>query len=204
MAAFTPSFDFVPDATYDQTLLQQLGFLPGLKELIMTRQIHALEHATVWVLSELTTSAPGSQRGTKADGLMGGMSTDQGFYLYGNVGASDLRYAAHTALRRIVNGEWNLAVHPQCGTNLSVAMVLTAGLAVGAHLLMPKGPLLQLLGLGVAATTAMQLAPDVGQLAQRHLTTAIPFNLAIDSITCQRDHWGRSVHFVKVRWVEDV
>lgn len=68
------------------------------------------------------------------------------------------------------------------------------------HLLLPRGPIEQLIGLGLAATTACELAPDVGASVQRYLTTSIPFNLEIDSITRTRDIWGRDAHFIKVRW----
>lgn len=190
-------FDFAPHLTQDTDLLKQLDFIPGLKEILMLRQVHALEHATVWVLSEFSHS----QR-LGADALLGGMSTDQGFYLYGSVKPADLQRAVHVALRRLVSGDWDLAVHPRCGTNLSVSMLLTAGLALGFHLLIPKGPIEQLVGLGIAATAAAQLAPDVGTLAQRYVTTSIPFNLAIEDISNTRDRWGRPVHFVRVRWIE--
>jgi hypothetical protein len=79
-------------------------------------------------------------------------------------------------------------------------MFLTAGLALGAHLLLPRGPIEQLVGLGLATAMATQLAPDVGSLAQKYLTTAIPFNLAIEDITATSDIWGRPAHFVQVRW----
>jgi Domain of unknown function (DUF6391) len=130
------------------------------------------------------------------------MSTDQGFYLYGHVNTSQLRQAVQSALQRISSGEWDLAVHPRCGTNLSVAMLLTAGFAVGINLVLPRGPILQLLGLGAAATAAAQLAPDVGALAQRYVTTAIPFNLSVVDISAIHDFWGREAHFVRLRWVE--
>lgn len=191
-------FDFAPQPTQDADLLLQLEFLPGLKELLMLRQVHALEHATVWVLSEST----GSSARSADNELLGGMSTDSGFYLYGHVNTNALQQAVNTALRRIKGGEWDLAVHPRCGTNLSVGMLLTAGLAIGINLLLPRGPIEQLIGLGVAATTAAQLAPDVGSLAQRYLTTAIPFNLTVEDIAATRDLWGRPAHFVRVRWNE--
>ncbi|MBD2042731.1 DUF6391 domain-containing protein [Microcoleus sp. FACHB-672] len=198
-------FDFVPQPTQDADLLKQLAFVPGLKELLMLRQVHALEHATVWVLSQSPTSPAPSRIASASpadnEGL-GGMSTDSGFYLYGNVSTASLQRAVRRALQRITTGEWDLAVHPRCGTNLSVGMLLTAGLAVGIHLLLPRGPIEQLIGLGIAATTASQLAPDVGSVAQRYVTTAIPFNLVIDDITLTRDLWGRSAHFVRVRWNE--
>ena len=45
-------FDFAPQRTQDADLLRQLDFVPGLKEVLTLRQVHALEHATVWVLSQ--------------------------------------------------------------------------------------------------------------------------------------------------------
>jgi len=192
-------FDFVaPHPTQDTDLLSQLNFVPGLKEILMLRQVHALEHATVWVLGERQGSATITPE--LEDNNLGGLSTDQGFYLYGDVNPADLQRAVPIALGRLTRGEWNLAVHPRCGTNLSVGMFLTATLALGAHLLLPRGPIEQILGLGIAATAATQLAPDLGSLAQRYLTTAIPFNLAIEDIALTPDIWGRSSHFVQVRW----
>ena len=191
-------FDFAPQRTQDADLLRQLNFVPGLKEILTLRQVHALEHATVWVLSQSSGTAT-----ARADNdLLGGMSTDQGFYLYGRVNIAQLRQAVGEALQRIASGEWDLAVHPRCGTNLSVGMLLTAGLAVGINLALPRGPILQLLGLGAAAAAAAQLAPDVGALAQRYVTTAIPFNLGVVDISVTHDFWGREAHFVRVRWVE--
>lgn len=190
MTETASSFDFVPQATQDRQTLEQLGFLPGLKELLMVRQVHALEHATVWVLTELDRSGE----------LLGGMSTEQGFYLYGQVNPQTLRQAVYNALNRITSGEWNLAVHPRCGTNLSVALLLTAGFTLGVNFMMPKDPLGQLLGVGVSAMAASQLAPDVGPMAQRYLTTAIPFNLEIVRIEETQDMWGKPAHFVRVRW----
>ncbi|MEG3939160.1 MULTISPECIES: DUF6391 domain-containing protein [unclassified Microcoleus] len=191
-------FDFAPQPTQDADLLRQLDFVPGLKQILTVRQVHALEHATVWVLSQ---SGPAAT--AKADNqLLGGMSTDEGFYLYGHVDIAQLRRAVDEALHRIAGGEWDLAVHPRCGTNLSVAMLLTAGLAVSINLALPKGPILQLLGLGAAAAAAAQLAPDAGSLAQRYVTTAIPFNLSVVDISVSQDFWGREAHFVRVHWVE--
>jgi len=191
-------FDFAPQRTQDADLLRQLNFVPGLKEVLTLRQVHALEHATVWVLSQ----SFGATTARADNELLGGMSTDQGFFLYGHVNIAQLRQAVREALHRIASGEWDLAVHPRCGTNLSVAMLLTAGLAVGINLALPRGPILQLLGLGAAAAAAAQLAPDVGALAQRYVTTAIPFNLSVVDITVSHDFWGREAHFVRVRWVE--
>lgn len=200
---FVESFNFVPvtQPIQDADLIRQLSFIPGLKEILMLRQIHALEHATVWVLSELDAQVTGTSNQVDNE-LLGGLSTEEGFYLYGQVNKASLQRAVHLALQRLTSGESDLAVHPRCGTNVSVSMLLITGLALGFHLLLPRSPIEQLLGLGMAATTATQLAPELGILAQRYLTTAIPCNLAIEDIMITRDVWGRSAHFVQVRWVD--
>jgi Domain of unknown function (DUF6391) len=197
-----PSFDwFSPSPQQDSDLLQQIGFIPGLKELLTLRQVHALEHATVWVLSEMAARRQSLFDQSQLDNeALGGLSTDRGFYLYGQINANELQNAAKQALRRLKNGEWQLALHPRCGTNLSVTFALTAGLALGAHLILPRGPISQLLGLGLASAAAFQLGPDVGMSAQKYLTTAIPFNLAIVNIAPKADLWGRSGYFVQIEW----
>lgn len=215
-------FDFYqPQPTQDSDLLKQLGFIPGLKELLMLRQVHALEHATVWVLSEMSensayrhsdrerrsTASPAVERQGTVDSKnhqdnenLGGMSTERGFYLYGQVNPNHLKQAVRQALQRFKAGEWNLAVHPRCGTNLSVTMMLTTGLALGAHFLFPRGPLEQFLGLVIATTAAAQIAPNLGLSTQKYITTAIPFNLELTNISKTQDFWGRSAYFVELEW----
>ncbi|WP_421658026.1 DUF6391 domain-containing protein [Leptothermofonsia sp. ETS-13] len=199
---FSPSQQQDPFQTQDADLLHQFGFIPGLKELLMLRQVHALEHATVWVLSENAKSVGNASRARREDTDLGGMSTERGFYLYGQVDSEELKRAVQVALRRITSGEWDLAVHPRCGTNLSVGMLLTAGFAFGASMVLPRDPIGQMIGLGLAAATAAHITPDLGSMAQRYITTAIPFNLAVDSIQLLPDPLERSAHFVQVRWVD--
>ena len=190
---------FVPQPTQDSQLLQQFGFIPGLQEILLLRQIHALEHATVWVLSE--TAASLEETVSQADNeTLGGLSTNQGFYLYGNVTRVNLQRAVRRALQRLQGGEWNLALHPRCGTNLSVNALLSAGLALGAHLLLPRGPIEQLCGLAAAAVMAAQITPEVGMSVQKYLTTAIPFNLELVDISVTQDFWGKSAYFVRLAW----
>ncbi len=189
-------FDFrQPLPHQDSDLLENLHFIPGLKELLMLRQVHALEHATVWMLS-----AKSGNENHYDNETLGGLSTEQGFYLYGEVSRYDLQRAVKLALQRLKHGEWNLAVHPRCGTNLSVNMLLTAGLAFGVHLLLPRGLITQTIGLGLAAATAAQLTPDLGSWTQKYITTSIPFNLEVEGITQKSDSWGRGAQFVQVRW----
>lgn len=194
------NFEFSsPYPTQDSDLLKSLSFIPGLQEVLMLRQVHALEHATVWVLSEMSDYSEVNSLDVD-DSTLGGLSTERGFYLYGEVKSSDLRQAVHKALHRLQSGEWNLAVHPRCGTNVSVSLLLTLGLATGSSFFFPRDPFSQLAGIGLATVAATQLAPDLGELAQKYVTTAIPFNLAVEEILPISDVWGRSAHFVQVRW----
>ncbi|HAC64372.1 MAG TPA: hypothetical protein DCF68_12735 [Cyanothece sp. UBA12306] len=194
---------YKPQTSQDSDLLNQLGFIPGLKELLMLRQVHALEHGTVWILSEMVNNLayyqPKEQKHHDNETL-GGMSTERGFYLYGQVSLPSLKKSVNQALERFQAGEWNLAVHPRCGTNLSVSMLLTSSLALGAHVILPRGPIEQFIGLILAATTAAQIAPDVGLSVQKYVTTAIPFNLEVTDIFTTKDLWGRRAYFVEVQW----
>ncbi len=187
---------FYPSQTQDSELLQQLGFIPGLKDFLMLRQVHALEHATVWVLSSLDQR----KNSTKDNETIGGLSTEKGFFLYGEINPLKLRQAVKIALNRLKQGDWDLALHPRCGTNSSVAMALTTGMVVTTHLLLPREPIGQLLGMGLAAMTATCIAPEIGMSVQKYITTAIPFNLKIEKIAQTVDTWGRSAHFVGLQW----
>lgn len=185
---------FIPQNNQDSELLKQWGFLPGLQEFLMLRQVHALEHATVWVLSSLNKNQ------AQDDQTIGGLSTEQGFFLYGKINPLQLKKAVQLALTRLQKGEWNLALHPRCGTNASVATLLTAGTILTTHLILPKEPLTQLFGLGLASLAANYFAPEIGMSVQRYLTTAIPFNLQIKEISPTVDQWGRPAHFIRLKW----
>lgn len=185
---------YQPQQNQDSEVLQQLGFIPGLKEFLMLRQVHALEHGTVWVLSE-------TKQGYQKDNEnLGGLSTPNGFYLYGDVNRLDLQKAVSKALKRFRGGAWNLAVHPRCGTNTSVNLLLTTTFMLGAHLLLPRSPVEQVLGLMLATSTAAELSPDMGLWTQKYLTTAIPFNLELIQIAKTQDFSGHPAYFVEVNW----
>lgn len=196
----------LPDSNYDAELIKQLGFIPGLKEFIITRQIHALEHGTVWMLSNSSSNKSRNLATSylSADNeTIGGLSTEKGFYLYGEINPAKLRQAVATALYRLQQGEWNLALHPRCGTNSSVAAMLTTGMAMMAHVTLPKEPVHQLMGMGLATVAANYLAPDVGIYVQKYITTAIPFNLKVNKITRITDKTGNSGYFVRLNWISN-
>ncbi|MFM2431059.1 MAG: hypothetical protein RLZZ511_2272 [Cyanobacteriota bacterium] len=185
----------------DAELLRQFGLVPGLKELLMLRQVHALEHATVWMLGG-TPKRTTHRAITQDADRFGGLSTEQGFYLFGAVETTYLAQAVHKALHRLVTGESHLAIHPRCGTNLAVHLTVSAGLAMGGHMVLPKDPLSQFLGLGAALTLAAQVSPTIGDWLQVNVTTAIPFNLQIQDIQPVAPMQGQPTHFVTVRWRE--
>ncbi len=183
---------------------------PGAQEILALRQVHALEHATVWVLSnhpEVLGYASASRVGQRTviplqdDGRLSGLSTHYGFYLYGPVSTARIKWAANAALDRLLAGDVHLAQHPRCGTNLLVHLLVTTGLAVGVSSLMPKRPLEQWAGLGLAAAAAKLLTPDLGHWCQEHLTTALPENLRIIQVSETLDFWGKPAHFVRTQWL---
>jgi hypothetical protein len=81
------------------------------------RRNHALEHATIHILSA---------RNPKS--TIVGRSDHQGFFLYTSLPRTVIEEGARIALDRLRAGEHRLAVHPNCGTNLLTAGVLS-GLA---------------------------------------------------------------------------
>ncbi|MEM9273566.1 MAG: DUF6391 domain-containing protein [Cyanobacteria bacterium P01_F01_bin.143] len=191
---------FTPQKDQDSEFLQQWGFLPGIKDLLVLRQVHALEHATVWVLSNL--EKVGDSRNSFRDNNenIGGLSTEKGFFLYGDIDLEQLKKAVYLALARLHRGEWELAVHPRCGTNASVAALLTTGMILTTHLVLPREPIGQLIGMGLATATANYFATDIGMMVQKYVTTAIPFNLKILEISKSIDMWGNEAYFVGLKW----
>lgn len=174
----------------------------GIQNLEALRQVHALEHATVWILGNHPEVSGTAGAPLRDDGRLSGLSTHYGFYLYGPANTARIKWAASVALQRLCNGEPDLAVHPRCGTNLAANLLLTAGVALGLSSLLPKRPLEQLAGLGLSAAVAKSLSADLGTWCQANLTTAIPYNLQLDQVTQTHDFWGRPAHFVRVHWVD--
>ena len=85
--------------------------------LMVVRKNHALEHATLQVLAANHTPS----------GRLLGYSDPGGFWVIGSVDTEALTIAAQEALHRLQGGEAQLAIHPNCGTN-----VATTGLLAGA------------------------------------------------------------------------
>ncbi len=194
------------DAILETDILQWFRDIPGFKSAILLRQIHALEHATVSILSGEAGAGFAVSQSLMLDACdrdqLGGITTEQGFYLYGSVRRLDLVRAAKSALERLTRGEGHLAVHPRCSTNWPIQILLQSSLMMGLHAVLPKDPFDQLMGMGLATSLATELAPEAEIWWQRYVMTAIPFNLEIAEINAVTDDYGTPAHFVRVDWVE--
>lgn len=127
------------------------------------RRNHGLEHATIHLLSRKVKNLS-----------MAGRSTMAGFYLYGNVPTSEVETAANEALLRMRNGEHGLAIHPNCGTGLVTAGVLTSVATLAGTVGMKRGLLERLTRLPTVimlSTMSLILAQPLGLALQQHFTT---------------------------------
>ncbi|HEU5230851.1 MAG TPA: DUF6391 domain-containing protein [Ktedonobacteraceae bacterium] len=122
------------------------------------RQNHALEHATITILSRLIPTLSVSAR-----------SSSDGFIIFGDVDLGLLRQALDEALRRLQNGEAELAIHPNCGTNLAVGVsLITIGTLLGMASSRTRTRVTTALASSLAGWAA---ARPLGEYVQRHFTT---------------------------------
>jgi len=150
------------------------------------RRNHALEHATIHVLSEKHPAL-----------RVMGRSDWSGFTIFGIVMTEELTSAVSDALQRLRAGECQLAVHPHCGTNLATGMVL-AGLASASALSgkrrsrFEKG--LQLL---IGLSAAFVLAQPLGARVQEQITTSADVaGLRVVGIRCN-ERGNLTIHRVE-------
>lgn len=129
------------------------------------RRNHALEHATISVLSE---GGP--------DLRLVGRSDWAGFTLYGPLDTAEVNWAVSTALQRLRAGEGQLAIHPNCGTNLATGYAM-AGLTLYAALRgRRRSRLEKVLQLIVGLAAALMLAQPLGMKLQEQVTTSSDVN----------------------------
>lgn len=122
------------------------------------RQNHALEHATITILSGMLPNLSISAR-----------SSSHGFTIFGDVDLGQLRLALDEALRRLQAGEAELAIHPNCGTNIVVgASVLTLGTLLG---MASNRPRTRAASAAVSSLAGLMAARPLGELVQKHFTT---------------------------------
>ncbi len=122
------------------------------------RQNHALEHATITILSGMIPDLSVSAR-----------SSSDGFVIFGDVDLGLLRRALEEALRRLQAGEAELAIHPNCGTNLAVGVSLVT---LGALLALTSSQTRTRIATAAFSTLlGWSAARPVGEYVQRHFTT---------------------------------
>ncbi|MCZ2127626.1 MAG: DUF6391 domain-containing protein [Anaerolineales bacterium] len=130
--------------------------------ILETRRSHALEHATIHLLSH-----------AHPEKRMAGHSNPSGFFLFGNLSTTEIWQAATEAHARLNAGESDLAIHPGCGTNMATTALLSATFAwlplrrnrttLRSLALAPFAVMLALVG--------FRLSRPLGPWLQRHVTT---------------------------------
>lgn len=126
-----------------------------------TRQHHAIEHATIHMLSARFPHRRFS-----------GYSDPIGFTILGDVDEAELRRAVGDALLRLQAGEAKLAIHPNCGTNLATTGVLATAAVLTASTVARRGMLERfVLGL-VLVLPALVAAQPLGYHFQGYTTLA--------------------------------
>ena len=160
--------------------------LLNLPPIARVRRNHALEHATIHVLTQEHRPL----------GIVG-RSTLSGFYLYGDLTTEMVLEATQEALSRLRAGERSLAIHPNCGTNL-VTSGSMAGLATFAVLGSSKKRRLDILPSAVlAATAALLLAQPMGPWLQARVTTLPDVgDLTIKGVR-REDRRNLVIHFIE-------
>jgi hypothetical protein len=155
------------------------------------RRNHGLEHATIHMLS----------RQIKRLRVVG-RSDARGFYLYGDVPTEAVQSAVREALDRMRKGEHDLAIHPNCGTNLVTAAGLAAA-AVFAALAGSErdrgGKFARLPLVVVGIMGALIMAQPLGTRIQRNVTTlGDPADLEILDVKCH-ERGSLTIHRVQTR-----
>lgn len=173
---------------------KQLPALQTVLDMPFVRRIrrnHGLEHATIHLLSRRYPNL-----------RMIGRSDAGGFWLYGNVSTEDVKQAVSHALDRMRNGERELAIHPNCGTNLVMIALLgtvTTLFALAGSERERFGKLQRLPLLVSGLMIAALFGQPIGMRVQQHVTTlGDPGDLQIASV--RRHQRGRmTVHRVETR-----
>jgi hypothetical protein len=148
------------------------------------KQNHALEHATIVLLSRKYPEA-----------RLSGISFAAGFFVFGELPTEAILPTAEEALQLLRTSQPELAVHERCGTNLAVAGLLT-GLSSMAVAKMRR-PYSTVNNVILASTAAIVLARPLGLTVQRYITTQTPNSsmhiIGVKQLTVM----GAPAHFVR-------
>lgn len=147
------------------------------------RENHALEHATIVLLSK-----------RYPDTRFSGISFARGFFIFGEVPTEAVRPAADQALALLRGDHPEMAIHERCGTNLAVTGILTSFSAMSVARL--RRPYNTFNNVMMATTAAIVAARPLGLLVQRYLTTRTPTsNMRVVKVT-KTALFGSPAHFV--------
>ena len=147
------------------------------------RQNHALEHATIVLLSK-----------KYPDVRLAGVSSAVGFFVFGDIPTEAILPAAQEALNLLRTSQPELAIHERCGTNLAVAGMLT-GLSAMTVAKMRK-PFSTANNVILASTAALILARPLGLTVQRYFTTKTPNASMVIQKVLPMSLFGTPAHFV--------
>lgn len=163
-----------------------------LSVLYHIRKNHAMEHASIHIL---TKSHPNI--------AFAGYSLIKGFWIYGQTELQDIQKAVEMAQARLKNGERQLAVHPNCGTNIAVTGLCTA--ASSSLALMAESDedssFSRFSALTSAGLIGALIGRPLGPAVQKHITTdANVADLSIVGINCKSFH-GTPVFFIETELI---
>jgi hypothetical protein len=147
------------------------------------KQNHALEHATIVLLSRKFPEV-----------RLSGISFAAGFFVFGDVPTEAVLPTAQEALNLLRTTQPDLAIHERCGTNLAVAGMLTGLSAMAiARLRRPYSTANNVI---LASTAALILARPLGLTVQRYVTTQTPnASMRIEKVSAL-NVLGSPAHFV--------
>jgi hypothetical protein len=147
------------------------------------KQNHALEHATIVLLSRKYPEV-----------RLSGISFAAGFFVFGDLPTEAILPTAQEALNLLRTTQPELAIHERCGTNLAVAGMLTGLSAMTiARLRRPYSTPNNVI---LASTAALILARPLGLTVQRYVTTQTPnASMRIEKVS-PMNVFGSPAHFV--------
>lgn len=152
------------------------------------RQNHALEHATVTIL---TRNLPGL--------VVSARSNSRGFIIFADLDLGQVRRACDEALVRLRGGEAELAIHPNCGTNLAVGTSLA--MLGSLFALTALRPRLRIPSALATSLASLVMARPLGTVVQRHVTTLPDLHDVRITVVGGKRVFGRAV--VEVLTVAD-
>jgi hypothetical protein len=126
-------------------------------------------------------------------------SSSDGFVVFGDVDLGLLRRALDEALARLQAGEAELAIHPNCGTNLAVGVsLITLGTMLGMASSQTRTRVATAAASSVAGWAA---ARPLGEYVQRHFTTLPDLKGVRVTDIARRTFLGMT--FIEVRTVQE-